>query len=290
VNPAIDLIPILVPGALLVVSIPVYIARCLYKGVPRDREMEARGGSALIGLHVRHYFVWLVSPLWRLFVATGVRADSVTLGAALLGAGSGLAVACGRFGLGGALTLASGALDALDGRLARFRGEQSGAGAALDSILDRYVDFALLAGLGWFYRGTWVLVPVMLALLGAFLVPYVRAKGEALRADADLTSGLLARPERVVILGVTIAVSPLVELVSHIAAGPPHLLAALGVVVVDVGSNITAVTRFRALVHGMNGTPGAARAAARVLAATGGRASGNPGQVPSLTASAGVTR
>lgn len=105
-NPAVidrtlDLIPILVPGALFVLGIPVYIARCFYKGVPRDWEMEARGGSALIGLHLRHYFVWLLTPLWRLLVATGVRADSVTLGAALLGAGSSLAVACGRFGLGG---------------------------------------------------------------------------------------------------------------------------------------------------------------------------------------------
>jgi phosphatidylglycerophosphate synthase len=255
-----DLIPILVPGAVFVLGVPVYLARCLLEGVPRDREMEARGGSALIGLHARHYFVWLVTPLWRLLVAAGVRADTVTAGAALLGAGSGLAVACGRFGLGGALTLASGILDVLDGRLARFRGEQSGAGAALDSILDRYVDFALLAGLAWFYRGSWVLVAVLFALLGAFLVPYVRAKGEALRAT--VTSGLMARPERVIILGVTIAVSPIVALVSQVEAGPPHPLAALGVVFVAAASNLTAVTRFRALVRAVNGTPRTGRVAA----------------------------
>jgi phosphatidylglycerophosphate synthase len=264
VNPAVvELVPVLVPGAVFVLGIPVYIARCLSRGIPRDREMEARGGSALIGLHLRHYFVWLVTPLWRLLVATGVRADSVTLGAALLGGGASLAVACGRFGIGGALTLASGMLDALDGRLARFRGEQSGAGAALDSILDRYVDFALLAGLGWFYRGTWVLVPVLLALLGAFLVPYVRARGEALRVD--VSSGLMARPERVIILGGTIAVSPLVELFSHFAAGPPHPLAALGVVLVAVAGNITAITRFRSLVRGANGIPRTPRADATLV-------------------------
>lgn len=264
----VELVSVLVPGAVFVLSIPVYIARCLYKGIPRDREMEARGGSALIGLHVRHYFVWLVTPLWRLFVATGVRADSVTLGAALLGGGASVAVACGRFGLGGALTLASGMLDALDGRLARFRGEQSNAGAALDSILDRYVDFALLAGLGWFYRGTWVLVAVLLALLGAFLVPYVRAKGEALRVD--VTSGLVARPERVVILGVTLAVSPLVELFSDFAAGPPHPLAALGVVFVAVAGNITAISRFRALVEGVKRIPRTRRAAATLVSVATG--------------------
>jgi phosphatidylglycerophosphate synthase len=248
-----DLLPVLVPGALFALSVPVYAARCLRHGVPRDREMEARGGSALIGLHLRHYFVWLISPLWRLLLAMGVRADTVTLAAALLGGGGGLAVAVGRFALGGALTLASGVLDALDGRLARFRGQASHAGAALDSILDRYVDFALLAGLGWFYRGSWVLVPVLLAMLGAFVVPYVRAKGEALRVA--VTSGLMARPERVIVLGVTIAVSPLAELVHRPVGGPAHPLAALGLVFVAVASNVTAVTRFRALVRGVNRPP-----------------------------------
>jgi phosphatidylglycerophosphate synthase len=270
-----DLIPILVPGAVFVLGIPAYVARCLYEGVPRDREMEARGGSALIGLHARHYFVWLVTPLWRLLVATGVRADTVTAGAALLGAGSGLAVACGRFGLGGALTLASGILDVLDGRLARFRGEQSGAGAALDSILDRYVDFALLAGLAWFYRDTWVLAAVLFALLGAFLVPYVRAKGEALRVQ--VTSGLMARPERVIILGVTIAVSPLVALFSHVVAGPPHPLAALGVVFVAVASNLTAISRFRTLVRAVSGAPRPGRAGAANAPEQRGPAQAFPG-------------
>jgi phosphatidylglycerophosphate synthase len=248
-----DLLPVLVPGGLFVLGVPVYVARCLQRGVPRDREMEARGGSALIGLHLRHYFVWLISPLWRLLVATGVRADTVTLAAALLGGGGGLAVAVGRFALGGALTLASGLLDALDGRLARFRGQASHAGAALDSILDRYVDFALLAGLGWFYRDSWVLLPVLLAMLGAFVVPYVRAKGEALRVPVQ--SGLMARPERVIVLGVTIAASPLAEMLHHPGSGPTHPLAALGLVFVAIASNVTAVTRFRALVRGVSRAP-----------------------------------
>jgi CDP-diacylglycerol--glycerol-3-phosphate 3-phosphatidyltransferase len=248
-----DLLPVIVPGAAFLLGIPVYVARCLRQGVPRDREMEARGGSALVGLHLRHYFIWLVSPIWRLLLATGVRADSVTIAAAVLGGGGGLAVAVGRFALGGALTLASGLLDALDGRLARFRGQASGAGAALDSILDRYADFALLAGLGWFYRGTTVLLPVLLAMLGAFLVPYVRAKGEALQVS--VTGGLMARPERVVVLGATIAASPLAELLHGPVAGPAHPLAVLGLVFVAVASNVTAATRFRALVRGVRQVP-----------------------------------
>jgi phosphatidylglycerophosphate synthase len=246
-----DGLPILIPGALFLLGIPVYVFRCYLNGVPRDPEMEARGGSALIGIHLRHYFVWLVSPLWQLLVAAGVRADTVTLAAALLGGAGGFAVATGRFAAGGSLLLASGMLDALDGRLARFRGEVSPAGAALDSIFDRYVDFAVLAGLGWFYRDSWVLLGVLLAILGAFIVPYVRAKGEAFRVS--ITSGLMARPERVIILGVTVAASPLVEHLHAPLARPAHPLAVLGIVFVALATNVTAVTRVRALVNGVAG-------------------------------------
>jgi phosphatidylglycerophosphate synthase len=252
----IDSLPVLVLGAYFVVGFAAYLVRCAVKGVPRDREMEARGGSAILGLQLRHYFVWIVSPFWRLLLATGVRADTVTLAAALLGGGGSLAMALGRFALGGCLSLASGILDAMDGRLARFRRQASQAGAAFDSVLDRYVDFALLAGLGWYYRGTLALLTVLLAMLGSFVVPYVRAKGEALRVP--VANGLMQRPERLIILGGSVALSPLVEsLLAPRAGWPPNWLAVVGIAFVAVASNLTAITRFRALVRGVR-TPRAA--------------------------------
>ena len=57
---------------------------------------------------------------------------------------------------------------------------RSPSGAALDSILDRYVESALIVGLAWYYRESWVLVACLLALTGSLLVPYVRARGESL--------------------------------------------------------------------------------------------------------------
>jgi phosphatidylglycerophosphate synthase len=250
-----DSLPVVLLGGFFAVGLAAYAVRCALKGVPRDREMESRGGSALLGLHLRHAFVWILSPLWRLLVASGVRADTVTMTAALLGGGGSVAVALGRFALGGALALGSGILDALDGRLARFRRQESKAGAAFDSILDRYVDFGLLAGLGWYYRLSPVLALVLFAMLGTFVVPYVRAKGEALRIPIAGT-GLMQRPERLLILGGTIAASPLVDLLrAPDAAGPRHALAVAGVAFVAVASNLTAITRFRALVRGVRRNP-----------------------------------
>ena len=248
----IDSLPVLLLGAYFVVGLAAYVVRCAIKGVPRDREMEARGGSAMLGVQLRHYFVWMVSPVWRLLLATGVRADTVTLGAALLGGGGSVAVAFGRFALGGCMSLASGILDAMDGRLARFRAQESKAGAAFDSILDRYVDFGLLAGLGWYYRGSVALLPVLLAMLGTFVVPYVRAKGEALRVP--VAGGLMQRPERLLVLGGSVALSPLCEpLLAPGGSRPPNWLAVLGIAFVAVASNLTAIARFRSLVRGGRG-------------------------------------
>jgi hypothetical protein len=162
----IDSLPVLVLGAYFVVGFAAYLVRCAVKGVPRDLEMEARGGSAILGIQLRHYFVWIVSPFWRLLLATGVRADTVTLAAALLGGGGSLAMALGSSRSAAACPSPPGFWMRWTAA-ARFRSRPARQGRR--SIRpDRYVDFALLAGLGWYYRGTLALLTVLLAMLGSF--------------------------------------------------------------------------------------------------------------------------
>lgn len=72
----------------------------------------------------------------------------------------------------------SGILDDIDGDLARTTGMVSPEGAILDSVLDRYVDFFVIAAL-ILISPEQHLIPGLLALLGASLVPYIRARTEA---------------------------------------------------------------------------------------------------------------
>lgn len=72
----------------------------------------------------------------------------------------------------------SGILDDIDGDLARERGMASREGAILDSVLDRYVDFSLISAL-ILVSPSHHLIPGLLALMGASLVPYIRARSEA---------------------------------------------------------------------------------------------------------------
>lgn len=243
----------------------LFCIRCAIKGVPQDTETLTRGKTVLVGFFLRHYFFWVIQPLWQLILRSGLPANALSMLSGLLGVSSGVAVAAGRFALGGWLFLAAGILDVMDGRIARTRKEANPAGAALDSVLDRYVDSAMLMGLAWYYRDTWVLLPALGALLGSSLVPYVRAKGEGL--GVSVRDGAMQRLERVLFLGVGTALSPILEALFWPAEKHPmHWLSVAGLVFVAVMSNYTAVTRFRTLVKALAPKkPQTARSGAAIL-------------------------
>lgn len=247
--------PAMIVSAYFALGYLAFAVRCAWRGQPRRWTEEARGGTALVGTHLRVFFYWVSDPLWRLLLASGLRANAVTAIAAGLGVGAAAFAALGRFALAGWLFLFAGILDAMDGRLARARGQASAAGAALDSIVDRYTDALMLVGLAVWYRHSWVLVAVLLALVGTSAVPYVRAKSEAL--GFPVRDGLMQRTERILYLGASVALAPLVDaLLPPAGARPPHVLAAAGVVFLAVTSNATALARFRRLLRALGATPG----------------------------------
>jgi phosphatidylglycerophosphate synthase len=242
------LLPALVASVYFLGGYLVYTIRCIFLGVPVQWEKDARGRTALVGRHPRIYFFWVINPLWRLLLKSGVSANMVTAAAAGLGVGAAVAAAFGRFAIAGWCFLFAGILDAMDGRLARARNEVSPAGAAIDSILDRYTDSLMLVGLGVYYRDSWVVLPVLLALVGSSVVPYVRAKGEAL--GFTVSGGLMQRTERLLYLGATVALSPIFEaLVFPNDKHPRHLLAVAGIIFLAVISNATGLSRFVGLVR-----------------------------------------
>jgi phosphatidylglycerophosphate synthase/putative flippase GtrA len=248
------LAPALLACAYFILGLLLFLVRVAIKGVPQDEETLKRGSTVLVGMFLRHYFFWVTQPLWKVIYRSGLPANALSMLSGLLGVSSGVAVAAGRFTLGGWLFLAAGILDVMDGRVARIRKEANPAGAALDSVLDRYVDSAMLMGLAWYYRGNWVLLPVLVAFLGTSLVPYVRARGEGL--GINIRGGAMQRLERVLFLGVGVAMAPIFEAIWFPEQkNPMHWLAVVGIVFVAVLSNVTALSRFRALVNALAPPP-----------------------------------
>ncbi|MCU1282543.1 MAG: CDP-alcohol phosphatidyltransferase [bacterium] len=160
-------------------------------------------------------------------------------------------MARGWFDVGGWLYLFVGIVDLFDGRVARATGRSSRAGAFYDSVVDRYSECAIFVGLGVYYRGSWIGAVVLAALLGSLMVSYVRSRAEAFGAAALAARGAMQRPERIFLLGVSLAASPFVAAQTEHTAHPTFFVAALATVVLAVTSHFTALSRalvvFRAL-------------------------------------------
>lgn len=231
----------------------VYAWQNRRRGHFHDAEMDTRGVGGLTTPGLRQFFAWLMEPLWKPLARSRFPADLITMLSTALALGAGLGVAGGRFALGGWLYLAAGLLDFIDGRVARATGGASPAGAALDSVLDRYVESAFLMGLCWYYRDGWVLGVALVALVGSLLVPYVRARGESLGVEMK-DAGFMQRPERVAALGVGVALSPVLEVfLAPTELHPPHRLAIGALAVLAVTSQITALQRLVTLRAALRG-------------------------------------
>ena len=99
--------------------------------------------------------------------------------------------------LAAALLLLSAALDALDGAVARARGEAGPRGAYLDSLLDRVADSLYALGLLLIGHGA---VLVLLYAAGSLLVSYARARYESLAGRSMEGTGVMERGDRVLAL------------------------------------------------------------------------------------------
>ena len=103
----------------------------------------------------------------------------------------------------GVLLLFAGVFDMADGALARVKNSSSQFGDFLDATLDRLAEGSIGLGLLWhaMARHNDMQVGLIYAfVLGSVMISYARARAEVLNLDCSV--GLMARPERIVILAV----------------------------------------------------------------------------------------
>lgn len=226
----------------------LYLVRFARKGRARHARTEADGGSVFLGKAPMEVGFWLLEPLVAVLAACRITPAAVTLFSLVPALGAGVAIAFGWFALAAFLGAASAACDVLDGLLARRLGVASDAGETLDAAVDRYTEFAFLAGIAVYYRtNVTCLLLTLAALFGGFMVSYTTAKAEALKVP--VSRGHMRRPERAVYLlmgatltGVTKALwSDSSSLVVR------ELPIIVSLVLVAAIANLSTVTRLRAV-------------------------------------------
>ena len=145
----------------------------------------------------------------KLLAKTSITPDAISWFGVLLTLVAAALIITGNLFAGGIMVLVAGFFDMLDGALARSTQRVTKFGAILDSTLDRFSEAALLLSLLAVYAarqnmlGIWA---VGLALLGSYLVSYIRARAEGMGIDCEV--GFFARPERVVVLALGLLLAP----------------------------------------------------------------------------------
>jgi CDP-diacylglycerol--glycerol-3-phosphate 3-phosphatidyltransferase len=160
-----------------------------------------------------------------------------------------LCLAVGRFGAAAIVIAVASLGDALDGRIARATQTASPGGALFDSSVDRYEELFVLGGLAYFFRASaGMLVTVLFAIAGSFMVSYGSAKAEAL--GVPVPGGIMRRTERAVIVCAGIALVPVAAFFARQFVLPGWVETApiaFALVLVAVGGNLSAVARLRVI-------------------------------------------
>ena len=120
--------------------------------------------------------------------------------------------------------LLSGFFDMFDGALARSSGKVTIFGGFLDSVLDRYTDLLVMGGIFFFYithDSVRYASITFIATVGTAIIPYARARAEA--AAIQCRSGLLERPERIVLLLIGLSIPVLLSSIMVILAVLTHI-------------------------------------------------------------------
>jgi CDP-diacylglycerol---glycerol-3-phosphate 3-phosphatidyltransferase len=151
--------------------------------------------------YLRLWFKWVLDPLGRLFLRLGLTPNMVTMLGLMGNTVGAYFLARGDLLTGGILIAVMTPIDALDGTMARLRGEASDWGAYVDSVSDRYSELIIYGGLLYHFLVEGDVTGGMLtfgAAAGSVLVSYVKARAEGLGYEAKV--GLLTRAERYIVL------------------------------------------------------------------------------------------
>jgi CDP-diacylglycerol--glycerol-3-phosphate 3-phosphatidyltransferase len=115
-------------------------------------------------------------------------------------------------GWGGGMILFAGFFDILDGRLAREGKMATPYGALYDSVLDRYSELVMFLGICYFLVAHHYFLGSLfgfITLIGSMMVSYIRARAEGVGIECK--EGLMQRPERIIIIGVSALICGIVS-------------------------------------------------------------------------------
>ena len=186
----------------------------IHRGKSNSQHYKLLRASAQLRLNqvirpIVHLLLFLrVTP--NMITTTGFILNLGVAGIFVYGAESGARSDHTFVGWAGVGILVAGLFDMLDGQVARMANASSRFGALYDSVIDRYSELFMFFGITYYLVAhDYFLSSVFsfFALIGSMMVSYVRARAETL--GVECREGLMQRPERVILLGTSAALTGL---------------------------------------------------------------------------------
>ena len=247
----IALLPIISINGLTILTWVVFAFLYRKRGV--SSQVLGRMHSSFIGLFLREWVYWVLNPFLVTFRVLRLTPNMLTGVSLVLGLIAGYFFFTGSFAAAGWIMLAGGALDILDGALARLTGMASKEGAFFDSCVDRYSESFILIGISLYFVSkpditifgesshVWIIALAMLAMMGSLIVSYAKARGEAVGFSTN--AGLMQRAERVAVLGIATIFYPFFKILLLRGGMDEHWPIIIALVILAVFTNYTAAAR-----------------------------------------------
>ncbi|MCK5141006.1 MAG: CDP-alcohol phosphatidyltransferase family protein [Candidatus Heimdallarchaeota archaeon] len=156
---------------------------------------------------IREPLTRIVQPVIIFFAKLGLHPTVFTVIGLLLSISTGIFLAIDNFLVAFILIFFGGAMDFIDGGVARYRQLESKQGSFLDSIFDRISDVCVFGGIIFSSQVDPVTGIIMVA--SSLLISYIRAKGESVGVK-KMAMGIMERAERWLVLMVLMFVVLLV--------------------------------------------------------------------------------
>ncbi|MBC63074.1 MAG: hypothetical protein CL746_01935 [Chloroflexi bacterium] len=163
-------------------------------------------------------------PLVNLFISIKFTASKVTILGFLVTLISSFYIYQGSFITSGIILIVGSSFDMLDGGIARKTNTASNAGALVDSVFDRISEAIIFISLVFYYlnngsENNFEIYLCIFALVGSIMVSYIRARSESLGVSG--TAGILTRPERLIVLIISLILNNPIYALWILAIGTP---------------------------------------------------------------------
>ncbi len=247
----IALLPIIILNGITILSWAAFAF--VYRKQGATAKVLDRMHPSFLGVFLREWVYWVLNPFLVLFRVLRLTPNMLTGVSLVLGLIAGYFFFTGSFAAAGWIMLAGGALDILDGALARLTGLASKEGAFFDSCVDRYSESLILIGIALYFVSkpdvsifgeasmVWITALIMLAMMGSLIVSYAKARGESVGFTTNV--GIMQRAERVAVLAIAACFYPFFKILLVRGGMDEHWPIIIALIILAVFTNYTAAAR-----------------------------------------------